>query len=99
MVYIPRMAVAQSTEKLERYPFLFYVLEEGPRTQAIVERVVEVLADQVAVGLGLDNSLVPEGIWNVGEKLALTCVQVGLSVNTASEKGSNMRGSHGLSLA
>lgn len=98
MVYVPRMAVAQSTEKLERYPFLFYVFEERPRTQAIVQGIVEVLADKVAVGLGLDNSLVSEGVRDVGEKLALTC-RFGLLATASLGKASDMKGAYGLSLA
>lgn len=71
MIDILRVAVAQSAEQLEREPFPFYVLEEGPCAQAIIERIVEVLSDEVPVRLGLDDSLVTQGVGYVGESFSL----------------------------
>lgn len=65
------MTVAQGANKLKRYPLPFYVFQKGPGTQTIVERVVEVLSDKVAIGFGLDDALVSESIGNVGQGLSL----------------------------
>lgn len=72
MVNIPGVAVAQGAEELKRQPFSFYVLEERSCAQAIVEGVVEVLSDEVPVGLGLDNALVSESVRDIGEGLSFT---------------------------
>lgn len=73
MVDVLRVTVTQSAKELEREPFSFYVLEEGSCAQAIVEGVVQVLPDEVSVRFGFDDSLVPEGIRNVGKGFSLTC--------------------------
>lgn len=66
MVNILRVTVAQGAQQLEREPFSFYVLEKGPRAQAIVKGIIEVLSDEVTVRLGLDDSLVSEGVGYIG---------------------------------
>lgn len=72
MIDIPGVAVAQGAEKLKCKPFSFYVFEERSCAQAIVKGVVEILSDEVAVGLGLDNALVSKSVRDIGEGLSFT---------------------------
>jgi hypothetical protein len=66
------MTVSQSAQQLEGQPFLLYVFQERSRAQAVVEGVVEVLANQVAICLGFDDSLVCKGIRYVLQLLPLS---------------------------
>lgn len=72
MINIPGVAVTQGAEKLKCQPFSFYVFEERPCAQAIVKGVVEILSNEVTIGLGLDNALVSERVRDISEGLSFT---------------------------
>jgi hypothetical protein len=73
VVDIAGMGVAQGAEELEGQPLLLDVLEERPSAKTVVERAVEELADEVAVGVGLDDALESKGVGYIRECLALLC--------------------------
>ncbi len=71
VVNVAGMAVAQSAEQLEGEPFFLNVLEERSVADAVVERAVHELADEVSVGLCFDDALEAEGVGDGGKSFSL----------------------------